>query len=95
MKTVETKKYKLAKKKEPSYETLEKNKKQLTKEERKKVMDAGAVWHHGPNGEETPAVWKSEVDGKTYFVCATHRCCAIRNSLDASINSYDFIESTS
>ena len=32
----------------------------LTPEERKLVMESKAVWHHGPNGEETPAVWKSK-----------------------------------
>ena len=44
----------------PDIKTLQKNKIALTDEERKKVMDAGATWNHGPNGEETPAVWKGK-----------------------------------
>lgn len=93
MKIIETKKF--AEKKEPDFKTLEKNKIPLTSEERKKVMDAGATWNHGPNGEPSPAVWKSEVDGKTWYICNTHRCHAIRPTLKGSISSYDFIETTS
>lgn len=78
----------------PKMDTLKKNKKPLTDEERKKVMDAGAVWHHGPNGEETPAVWKSEVKGKTWYVCDTHRAYQCKDTLEKAIKSYDFIETT-
>ncbi len=92
MKIIISKKY--AKEKEPKYEILEKNKVSLTGEERKEVMDRGVVWHHGPNGEETPAVWKAEVDGKMWYICATHRCCSVKPTLKGAINSYDFIETT-
>tara|TARA_Y100000310_G_scaffold13838_1_gene14118 strand:- start:3050 stop:3736 length:687 start_codon:yes stop_codon:yes gene_type:complete len=83
-----------SKKTEPKYETLKKNKKTLTEEERKQVVDAGAVWHHGPNGEETPAVWKAEVDGNSWYVCNTHRAYDCKPTLKGAIKAYDFIETT-
>ena len=86
---------KVAKTKEPKMEILKKNKKALTEDERKEVMDSGEVWHHGPNGEATPAVWKSEVDGKTWYVCNTHRAYQCKPTLKGAISSYDFIETTS
>ena len=57
-------------------------------------MSRGAVWHHGPNGEETPAVWKSVVDGKTWYICNTHRAAQIKPTLKGAINAYKFIETT-
>ncbi|MCD6436254.1 MAG: hypothetical protein J7L15_07680 [Clostridiales bacterium] len=89
---METKKY--AASKVPKMETLKKNKKPLTEEERKEVMDRGAVWHHGPNGEETPAVWKAVVKGETWYVCNTHRAFQCKPTLKGAINAYDFIETT-
>ncbi len=88
-------KEKYARSKGPNMETLEKNKATLTKEERKKVMDAGATWNHGPNGEPSPAVWKSIVDGKDWYVCNTHRAFQCKPTLKGAIKSYDFIETTS
>jgi len=81
-------------KKEPDMDVLKKNRKSLSKEERKEVMSRGAVWHHGPKGEETPAVWKSIVNGKEWFVCNTHRAYQCKPTLKGAINSYDFIETT-
>ena len=92
MKIIETIKY--ARSKGPKIDTLKKNKKPLTEEERKEVMDRGATWHHGPNGEATPAVWKAEVDGKMWYVCNTHRAYQCKPTLKGAINSYDFIETT-
>lgn len=93
MKIIKTIKY--AKNKSPDMDILKKNKISLTAEERKEVMDRGAVWHHGPNGEETPAVWKSEVAGKIWYICNTHRAYQSKPTLKGAINSYDFIETTS
>jgi len=91
--------YKQAKydgRKAPEFETLEKNKKPLTDEERKEVMDADAIWNHGPNGEPSPAVWKAEVNGKMWFVTATHRAYNTAPSLRGAIGRYhDFIKGTS
>jgi len=92
MKIIETTKY--ARSKGPKMKVLEKNKKPLTDEERKEVMDRGAIWHHGPNGEGTPAVWKAEVDGKMWYVCNTHRAFQCKPTLKGAIKSYDFIETT-
>ena len=93
MKIIKTKKYSSSK--GPKMETLKKNKVALTEEERKEVMDRGAVWHHGPNGEESPAVWKAEVKGETWYVCNTHRAYQCKPTLKGAINSYKFIETTS
>jgi hypothetical protein len=95
MKLIFSEKYKESKKDScPRYKTLEKNKIPLTEEERKEVMKRGAVWHHGPNGEETPAVWKAKVDEKFWYVCNTHRAWTCRDTLKGAINRYDYIEST-
>ncbi len=76
--------------------TLKKNKVALTDEERKKVMDAGATWHHGLNGKPSPAVWKGkDGKGKMWFVCNTHRAFAAEDTLAKAIKKYDFIETTS
>lgn len=39
---------------------LKENRVPLTPEERAEVMQAKAVWHWGPHGEATPAIWKSK-----------------------------------
>ena len=72
------------------FKKLKDNKKPLTDEERKKVMDAKAVWHHGPNGEETPAVWKSvcpKTDKVTY-VTNTHRCYQTASSVEGACSKF-------
>ena len=54
--------------------TIKKNKVALTDEERKKVMDAGATWHHGLNGKPSPAVISlspNQTDYETGYVEAT------------------------
>lgn len=68
----------------------------LTADEREIVMDAKAVWHHGPNGEETPAVWKSiDKKGKVTFVTDTHRAYNTAPTLKGAIGRYhDFIKGT-
>ena len=81
--------------KKNEFDTLKANKIPLTDEERTKVMKAGAVWRHGPNGEKTPAVWKSKnASGQTRFICNTHRAGAVKDTLAAAISSYKFIKTT-
>jgi predicted phosphodiesterase len=82
--------------KKNEFEKLKDNQVQLSKEEREEVMKAKAVWHHGPNGEETSAVWKSKnKDGSFIYVTHTHRAYNTAKTLKAAINKYHkFIKST-
>jgi len=80
-----------------TYKDLNKHRVPLKPEERALVMARKAVWHHGPNGEETPAVWKSvdKKKKKTYYVTNTHRAMGVLSSLPAAINRYHkFIKGT-
>ena len=86
---------KLAKK--SHFKVLQNNKVPLTEEERSEVMRRKAVWHHGPNGEETPAVWKSvnKKTGKVAYVTNTHRAFNERPTLAGAISRYHkFIKGT-
>jgi len=87
----------LIEKAQSEFETLKKNKKPLTDDERKECMDCKAVWHHGPNGEPSPAVWKSvnPDSGKTTFVTNTHRAYNTASTMKGAINKYhNFIKGT-
>jgi len=86
---------KLAKK--SSFAILKKYKVPLTPEERAEVMRRKAVWHHGPNGEETPAIWKSfnPKTKQTTYVTNTHRAYNKRPTLAGAISRYHkFIKRT-
>jgi hypothetical protein len=84
-----------AKKRKSHLQVLRDNQVPLTDEERAKVMKAKAVWHHGPHGEETPAVWKAVVRGKTSYVTNTHRAYQERDTLEGAIKIFhDFIKDT-
>jgi hypothetical protein len=79
----------------PEMETLKKNKVKLTPEERTEVMKAKAVWHHGADGAETPAIWKAVVKDQTWYVTNTHRAYQAKKTLKAAIKAFhDFIKST-
>jgi hypothetical protein len=85
-----------AKNRKSHLSVLKGNRIPLTDEEREKVMKAGAVWHHGPNGEKSPGVWKSKNPntGEIRYVCATHRAYQDEKTLDAAIKSFEFIKET-
>lgn len=78
------------------FKTLKKNEVPLSDVEREEVMKREAVWHHGKNGEATPAVWKSvNEDGEATFVTATHRAYNTAPTLKGAIGRYhDFIKGT-
>jgi hypothetical protein len=83
--------------KKSSFQVLKENKVPLSDEERRKIMVRKAVWHHGPNGEETPAVWKSvnKKTGKTTFVTNTQRAYNARPTVEGAISRYHkFIKGT-
>jgi len=80
----------------PTMRTLEKNKVDMTDEERKQAMKGGAVWHFSSNkGKPSCAIWKSVVKGKTYYGCNTHRYAQARRTLKAAIRAFhDVVEPT-
>ena len=78
----------------PQLSTLKSHRVKLTTTERNAVINAGAVWHHGENGARTPGVWKSVVQGKTWFVCNTHRAYQAKPTLRGAISAFKFIQST-
>ena len=82
--------------KKSKFQKLEDNKVPLTDEERKTVMDADAIWHHGPGGKPSPAVWKSkDKNGKITYVTNTHRAYQDRPTLKGAISIYhSFIKGT-
>lgn len=80
-----------------AFEKLQKNKVPLNPEERELVMSRKATWHHGPNGEETPAVWKSKdpKSGKCTYITHTHRAYNTATTCKGAIKRYhDFIKGT-
>jgi len=81
---------------ENKMEVLKNNKVPLTDDERSECMKSKAVWHHGPNGEETPAVWKSKnKDGSFTYITNTHRAYQAEDSLKGAIGKYHkFIKGT-
>lgn len=74
----------------PNTDTLKKNKRPLTDEERQQVINAGAVWN-----DNTPGVWKSVVNGKTWYACNTHRAIQVKPTLKGAIKAFEFIKTTS
>ncbi len=77
-------------KRSPEMDTLKKHKKQLSDEEKELVRERGATWSDGSIG-----IWKSEVNGKMWYVSATHRAYSAKPTLRGAISAFDFIQSTS
>lgn len=79
-----------------TFQVLKDNKIELTPEERKEAMDAKCVWHHGPNSEETCAIWKAkDSSGKVWYISNTHRCYQKAPTLKGAIKKFEFVKSTS
>lgn len=83
---------------ENEFQRLKKHKKPLTAEERTVCFDKKGVWHNGPGGEPTCAVWKS-VNPKTKkvtYVTHTHRAYNTSSTLKGAIHKFrTFIKGTS
>lgn len=75
---------------------VKKRKIPLTPEEREKAMKAGAVWHHGPGGKESCAIWKSKkANGEIIYGCNTHRLWQYASTLDGAIKKFhDVVKDT-
>ncbi len=84
----------ITEKKKSKFKNLKDNKIALDPEERKQAMSAGAVWHQGPNGERTCAIWKSRDQGKSTYVCNTHRAYQAKPTLKGAIQAFKFIKTT-
>lgn len=80
----------------PNYKALDKGRVKLTPEERDLVIKREATWNHGQDGAPSPAVWKSVVKDKTWYVTNTHRAFNKAPTLKGAISRYHkFIKSTS
>lgn len=84
------KRFRLGEDHSPKMKALKKGRRSLSAEERKEVIRRGACWDDG-----RPAVWKSTVNGKTYYVCNTHRAAAVKPTLKGAIKGFTFIKTTS
>lgn len=79
----------------PEFKTLKKHKVELEPEEREQAMKAGAVWHMSHHkGKPSCAIWKSVVNGKTWYTCNTHRCYQTRPTLKGAITAFKYVETT-
>jgi len=80
----------------PDMRALKAGKVALSPEERALVMGRKAVWHNGPGGSNSPAVWKSVVNGTTWYVTNTHRAYNVTKTLKGTIERFHkFIKGTS
>lgn len=86
------------------FDSLKKNKVELTPEEKKKVFQKNAVWHNtysinpltGKKEKKNSAIWKAkDSKGNVTYVTHTHRAYNTATTLDTIINKYhNFIKGT-
>lgn len=77
------------------YSDLKNNKIPLDPEERKTVMDKGAVWNFSHLNSPTPGIWKARTkNGKIVYGCNTHRAMATAPTLKGALGKWAFIKST-
>jgi len=74
----------------PDLKQLKQHRRALDPEELAQVKQRQAVWSDG-----RPGVWKAQLEGKTYYVCNTHRACQIKPTLAGAISAFAFIKTTS
>lgn len=68
---------------------LKGNRASLEGEEKEKAMKSGCVWHFGPGGTESCAIYKSkDTSGKVWYVSNTHRMYAKSKTLDQAIEKW-------
>lgn len=72
----------------PDFDVLRRNRTMLSEAERAFVLEKHAVWNNGARSEKTPAVWKSDVDGTTWFVTNTHRAFQTHSTLEGAVHAY-------
>lgn len=82
-------------KRTPPMKKLKEHRVELEPDERSMVIRHKAVWHNSGGGKPVPAVWKSVIEGKTWYVCNTHRAAAVKPTLRGAIKAFDFIKTTS
>lgn len=79
----------------PKFDVLQANRVTLTDEERRFCLDEKAVRPHSNGDTPTPAVWKAEVDGETWYVTNTHRAYSVAPTMEgATCRYHKFIKST-
>ena len=76
----------------PSIKKLKDGRKSLNDEEETKARKAKAIW----GDDNHLAIWKSEINGSTYYVSNTHRTYAANTSLEKTISDFhDFVKDSS
>jgi hypothetical protein len=76
-------------------EELKRNRRPLSPSEKREAMAAGCVWHTGPGGKTSCAIWRSVRGGKSVFVSNTSRCYRVSDTLKDAIKEFEFVRSTS
>lgn len=86
---------KLNEQRKHKYKDLKDNKIPLDPEERKIVMDKGAVWHFSGQDKPSAGIWKAKAkNGDIVYGCNTHRAVATAPTLKGALGKWDFIRST-